>query len=201
MNKDEVIKEIGRTLPFLKEKYHVKNLGVFGSVARGEEKQDSDIDMLVEFNSPVGFVDFIKLEHFLSDTLKQKVDLITKNALKPIIKQEIIKDKLYIKDILEAIIKIEQYTNGVKLEVFVRDNKTIDAVVRNISVIGEAVNYISVEIKSKYTQIPWREIADMRNKTIHEYFGIDLDILWKTVKEDLPTFKEQLIEILKIEGV
>ncbi len=110
-------------------------------------------------------------------------------------------DKLYIKDILEAIIKIEQYTNGVKLEVFVRDNKTIDAVVRNISVIGEAVNYISVEIKSKYTQIPWREIADMRNKTIHEYFGIDLDILWKTVKEDLPTFKEQLIEILKIEGV
>jgi len=96
MNKDEVIKEIGKKLPFLKEKYHVKNLGVFGSVARGEEKKDSDIDMLVEFNSPVGFVEFIKLEYFLSDTLKQKVDLITKNALKRVIKDQIIKETLYV---------------------------------------------------------------------------------------------------------
>jgi len=110
-------------------------------------------------------------------------------------------DKLYIEDILEAISKIEQYTVNVKLDTFTRDNKTIDAVVRNISVIGEAVNYISVNIKSKYVEVPWREVADMRNKTIHEYFGIDLDILWKTVKEDLPTFKEQLIDILKREGV
>ena len=110
-------------------------------------------------------------------------------------------DNLYIDDILDSIQQIEEYTKGIDINVFIKDRKTVDAVIRNISVIGEAVNNISKELKFIYPQIPWREIADMRNKAIHEYFGIDLDILWKTVKEDLPTFKEQLIDILKREGV
>ena len=104
-------------------------------------------------------------------------------------------NEIYIDDVLDSIQQIEEYTKGIDINIFMKDRKTIDAVVRNISVIGEAVNNISKEIKSEYPQIPWREIADMRNKTIHEYFGIDLDILWETMKGDLPPFKKQMLEI------
>ncbi len=96
MNKQEIILKLQNNLPFLKQNYHVARLGVFGSVARDEQTEKSDVDMLVEFNSPVGFFDFIKLENFLSEILKQKVDLVTKNALKPIIKDEILKETLYV---------------------------------------------------------------------------------------------------------
>lgn len=75
--------------------------------------------------------------------------------------------------------------------------KTIDAVVRNLSVMGEAVNNIPDEIKTKYTDIPWNEIIGMRNKIIHEYFGVDADILWETVKKDLPASKEQILKVSK----
>jgi len=96
MNKEDVIKTISKKLSFLQQQYNVKKLGVFGSVARGEEKQGSDIDVLVGFNSSVGFFDFIRLENFLSEMLKQKVDLVTKNALKSVIKKQIIKETLYV---------------------------------------------------------------------------------------------------------
>ncbi len=96
MNKQEIILKLQNNLPFLKQNYHVARLGIFGSVARDERTEKSDVDMLVEFNSPVGFFDFIRLENFLSEILKQKVDLVTKNALKPVIKDEIIKETLYV---------------------------------------------------------------------------------------------------------
>lgn len=76
--------------------YKVKKLGVFGSVARGENKKSSDIDMLVEFSEPVSFFLFLDLENFLSSILGKKVDLTTRNALKPVIKKEILKEAIYV---------------------------------------------------------------------------------------------------------
>lgn len=105
--------------------------------------------------------------------------------------------RLYTEDIRDAIKKIEKYTKDLDFYTFVKDEKTIDAVVRNLSIIGEAVKNFPNELKSKYPQVPWKEIAGTRNKAIHEYFGIDEDILWKTIKEDLPPFKKQISEILK----
>lgn len=96
MNKEQIIKQIKEKLPFLKQKYNVERLGVFGSIARDEQTDKSDVDMLVEFSSPIGFFDFIRLENFLSETLKQKVDLVTKNTLKQVIKEDIIKETLYV---------------------------------------------------------------------------------------------------------
>lgn len=92
--------------------------------------------------------------------------------------------------------KIEEYTRGFDLEKFAADTKTIDAVVRNLTIIGEAVNYLPEEIKIQYPNIPWQEIAGMRNKIVHEYFGVDENILWKTITEDIKLFKQQLIELL-----
>jgi len=95
MNK-EIINILNSQLPLLKEKYQVKSLGVFGSVARGENVETSDIDILVEFHSPVGFFQFIRLENYLSEVLGKKVDLISKKALKPAIREDVLKEAVYV---------------------------------------------------------------------------------------------------------
>lgn len=81
-------------------------------------------------------------------------------------------------------------------DVFVHDKKTIDAIVRNLEVIGEAANYVSQEFKTLHPAVPWREMISMRNKVLHEYFGIDLEILWKTTHEDLPQVKQELEKLV-----
>lgn len=96
MNHQEINDKIRSLLPILHKKYFVKNLGVFGSFARGDANSSSDIDILVEFSSPIGFFDFIRLENFLSQVLNKKVDLISKPALKPLIKDDILKETIYV---------------------------------------------------------------------------------------------------------
>lgn len=92
----ELIKKIHNQLPLLKTKYHVKKIGIFGSFVRGEQKKGSDVDILVEFETPVGFFDFIRLENFLSRALRKKVDLVSKKAIKPAVKKEVNKEVQYV---------------------------------------------------------------------------------------------------------
>jgi len=96
MDKQDIKKKIKAQLPLLREKYNVKRLGIFGSVVRGQQRKGSDLDILVEFISPIGFFDFIRLENFLAKTLNQKVDLVSKKALKPAIKTNILEEALYV---------------------------------------------------------------------------------------------------------
>ena len=105
--------------------------------------------------------------------------------------------KLYLEDIKNSIRKIESYTRNLSFTEFKKDGLRIDAVVRNLTIIGEAARNIPEEIKSKNPDIPWGEVMGMRNKVTHEYFGVDEDILWKTIKEDLPGFKKQISELLE----
>jgi len=88
--------KIAQNMQFLKETFHVKELGVFGSTVRGEATPQSDVDILVEFSSPIGFFDFIRLEDFLSKLLGKKVDLVCKKALKAVIKEDILKEVSYV---------------------------------------------------------------------------------------------------------
>ena len=104
---------------------------------------------------------------------------------------------LYIGDIRRAIAKIEKYTKGLTFEKFKNDDKTVDAVVRNLHIIGEAVKHLPKEFRNRGGNIPWREIIGMRNILVHEYFGLDAGILWKTVTEDIPTFRKQFAALLK----
>lgn len=96
MKQEKIREKIHEQLPLLKAKYHVKKIGIFGSFARNEQKKGSDIDILVEFEIPVGFFEFIRLENFLSHALRKRVDLISKKAVKPAIKKEIIKEAQYV---------------------------------------------------------------------------------------------------------
>ena len=103
--------------------------------------------------------------------------------------------ELYLTDIKEAIDKIENYVRRMTFTDFEEDSKTVDAVVRNIEIIGEAAKHIPAEIRLKYVEIPWKQIVGSRSKAIYEYFGIDLEILWKTVTEDIPKLKKQIAKI------
>lgn len=93
---DQVRTTINNHLGFLQSEYRVKNMGVFGSVARNQNTKASDIDILVEFSQPVGLFKFIELEEYLSQVLGKRVDLVTKKALKPIIKKEVLQEVIYV---------------------------------------------------------------------------------------------------------
>jgi uncharacterized protein with HEPN domain len=104
--------------------------------------------------------------------------------------------RLRIQDILDRIRRIERYTAGMTLESFEADERTIDAVVRNLEVIGEAARHVPEDVLLRYPGIPWAEMRGMRNLLIHEYFGVSLPILWHTVRHNLPPLVGNLQQIL-----
>ena len=100
--------------------------------------------------------------------------------------------KVYLEDILEAIGKIRTYTVGMSADSFAADNKTLDAVLRNLEVIGEAVKRIPDEIRLQHQQVEWKKIAGLRDILIHQYFGIDAEIIWDVVHNKLPELERQI---------
>lgn len=99
---------------------------------------------------------------------------------------------LLLEDMLAAIRKIERYTSGMDRETFRQDEKTIDAVVRNLEILGEAARQMPEEFAISHSEIPWRQVAGLRNRIVHDYFGLDLEIIWQLVQHDLPPLETQL---------
>jgi len=97
---------------------------------------------------------------------------------------------LFLYDILECIEKIEKYVSGMTYEDFENDERTVDAVIRNLEIIGEAARNIPDEFRNKYSDIPWRRIVGLRNVVIHEYFGVDLENIWEIIVNDFTEFKK-----------
>jgi len=100
-----------------------------------------------------------------------------------------------IQDMLDAARKIQTYVQGLTFEDFRQDEKTFDAVIRQLSIIGEASSHIPEEIAALAPEIPWPAIRGMRNIVVHEYFGIDANIIWGTVKKNLPDLCSHLLEL------
>lgn len=108
-------------------------------------------------------------------------------------------DKEYLLDILEGCRRIIRYTEGLSYEEFLSNEEKQDAVIRNIEVIGEAVKKVTSQLKDKYTQINWKKIAGMRDKLIHFYFGVKLEVVWVVTTKEIPELEGKIKEILKEE--
>lgn len=107
--------------------------------------------------------------------------------------------KFRITDILECIARIQRYTDGMNIVDFEQNEMVIDAVIRNITVIGEASRYVPDEIQSKYAAIPWSLMRGMRNIVVHQYDNVDIDLTWDTVRRQIPPLIPLLNEILEQE--
>ncbi|MDZ7399368.1 MAG: DUF86 domain-containing protein [candidate division KSB1 bacterium] len=105
-----------------------------------------------------------------------------------------------VKDIQEAIRRINSYVKMLDYDDFFEDIKTQDAVVRNLEIVGEAIKSISENLKEKYPEIQWKELAGLRDKLIHHYFGVNYDIVWHIVKNELPDILYHLEKLVNIEA-
>lgn len=106
-------------------------------------------------------------------------------------------DFVYLRHILDAISRIEQYVQGVRYEDFMDDHLVQDGVIRQIEIMGEATKRLSKEIRERHSEMPWKDLAGMRDKLIHHYFGVDLDAVWDTLEKDIPVLKERLGNIVQ----
>ena len=97
-----------------------------------------------------------------------------------------------LEDIVLAIEKIGRYTSRMDHDAFLADELVIDAVARNLEIIGEAARQMPEEFRSVHTQIPWPQIAGLRNRIVHDYFGLDLEIIWEIIQHDLPELEKQI---------
>lgn len=102
----------------------------------------------------------------------------------------------YLQDMLDAIDAAQQFTAGIAFEAFEEDQKTVFAVTRAIEILGEATKNIPQSLRQQYPNIPWKNIAGMRDKVIHQYFGVNLQVLWDTVQQDLPALRPTIAQML-----
>ena len=103
----------------------------------------------------------------------------------------------YLQDIFDAVNDIENFVDNMTYEEFIKDRKTLNAVVRSIEIIGEASKNIPETMKAKYKELPWKQMTGMRDKLIHAYFGVDAETLWKAVKENIPPLKQSIEKMLE----
>lgn len=104
---------------------------------------------------------------------------------------------VFLRDIVEAIGKIERYTAGMTYEEFILNEMAVDAVIRNFEIIGEAASHVPEVVRTQHNGIPWDKMKAMRNIMIHEYFGVDLETVWKTARQSLPALRKSIVEIKK----
>ena len=106
------------------------------------------------------------------------------------------KDREFPLDIRDAALRAQSYTEAMRFDDFVKDSKTQDAVVRNLEIIGEAVKNLSASLRNSNPDVPWKNISGMRDKIIHHYFGLNLEIIWAVVKKELPNLLERISQLI-----
>ena len=211
----------------IRRQYKAKVKGIFGSHVRGEAHADSDVDLLVDFDEGVNLFDMIGLEQFLEDKLGCKVDVVPRSALRKELRPSVYSEmidfetsptdfakcrsrlrlqrhkkfmrdyRLYLKDILTAMIAAQGFVERMDFDAFAADDKTVSAVVRKLEIIGEATKNVSETIRQTYPQVPWRQMAGMRDRLIHGYYDVNYSVVWEVVTELIPPLQPVIKQILE----
>lgn len=108
--------------------------------------------------------------------------------------------RLYLMDIMDSGNAINEFVSGLSFEEFCNDRKTLSAVIREFEIIGEAVGKLSDELKQRRSDVEWQDIKDFRNMLVHEYFGVDLEIVWKIIQDDLPVLMDAVRGMMEEAG-
>jgi uncharacterized protein with HEPN domain/predicted nucleotidyltransferase len=209
MDRQEVLDTLRRHKPILEERFGVTELALFGSFARDQATEESDVDILVKFNAPATSKAYFGAQFYLEDLLGRAVDLSTIKTLRPEIlpyverditmpdDEELIREwRFYIKDMIEFGEKVLDFTAGIDEAAFIDDDLTYYATVHSIQLIGEAARHIPQVVKEAYPDIPWHDIIGTRNRIVHGYDVIDQDVIWKIVQNDIPALLPQLQKLL-----
>ena len=106
-------------------------------------------------------------------------------------------DTVYLRHIIDAFLQIERYTNGVTYEEFLSNSLLQDAVIRQLEVMGEAARNLSADLQNEYPAIPWRQMISLRNRMIHAYFNVNLQIIWEIIQGDIPNLKKDMMRVLE----
>lgn len=149
-------------------------------------------------------LELVGIEQELCEKLNLKVDILTQNSVSPYILPYIEKEvkviyksnEVYLQHILDAILRIEEYTKDTEYNGFIASNLIQSATIRELEIIGEAVKRLTEDFKKLHPDVPWKSIAGMRDKLIYDYFGVDIDAVWETLRKDIPNLKEYIKNIL-----
>jgi uncharacterized protein with HEPN domain/predicted nucleotidyltransferase len=190
----------------------VTRVRIFGSVARGEAGRASDIDLLVDFAGEAGLLGLMRAKDVFEDLLLRRVDVLTVGALRAPLRGEILADAVdvlalpeplplshrpkrwrwRVSDLLDAIDRVTDDTAAHTLATFLADDRTRDAVLRNLARLGETTKFIPQSVQGGTPDVPWALLRDIRNLVAHDYFGIDPALVWHTARVELPALRPSL---------
>ena len=211
----------------IRRQYKTEIKAVFGSYSRGDFHADSDLDLLVDVDADATLLHLVGLQQFLEDRLGCKVDVVPSRSLREEIRDSVFKEMidcenglealanfqlrcspptndtrkrnyhLYLKDISEAMLAVQAFIEETDFDTFAADDKTASAVVRKLEIIGEATKGVPEEIRQRYPQVPWRQMAGMQDRPIHEDFDVNFSVVWQTATELIPPLQPIIAQILE----
>jgi len=226
LNSKKIEDTLEKSIAYLRKRYGIKQVGYYGSYARGEQTQNSDVDIIIEANGQLSFNEVMRIQEYFEKKLNKKVDLFEKKDIKPNYKKYILpyiiyvgdsekqkekkrkkmKEKThipYLEDMVEYLVRTNEYIKGVEYKDFENDNKTKDAVLHALQIVGEAARKMPKkmpnEIREKYSDIEWKGIINMRNRIVHGYEGINFKTVYDIATNEVPGDLERIKKILKNE--
>ena len=223
LSRDEALRLLREHMPVLVKRFGVSDLALFGSTARDEATADSDVDILVTYESGTreeqngtSWWGDVGAEDYLSDLFGRRVDLVERRLLRkeyrpwveadavdPLDPRPLMSESsrpkrwdIYIQDMLDSCQSVVTYTSGVNRASFLANREKYDATVRNVEIIGEAATKLPEHVREANPEIPWRAVIDARNRLIHGYRDIDDDKLWAIIRQHVPELIKRLTPLL-----
>ena len=210
MDRKEVLDTLRRNMPILEERFGVTELALFGSFARDQATEESDVDIIVKFNARPHWKTYFGAQFYLEDLLGRPVDMSTMRELRSEILPYVERDTINVlrperypllaflhRRYLEFGEKVLSYTDGLDEAAFIADGLTYDATMRNIQLIGESATHIPSEVREEHPDIPWSAIIGTRNRLVHGYRQVDQAVLWSIIQDAIPTLLPQLQQLLE----